>query len=157
VPGRSARYGSFVGTLLQARGVMSDSTATPQRGELASNFKQQRQMADISESGSGGHGRPAGLWPNVLDAARTEQDLVKIVREYVATWSPEELGRLPAPCRPGKITDGEDVSDFAFCLARAHLSFSGALADRLLMERLMGFFTHASARLAALQASASHS
>jgi len=114
-------------------------------------------MADITGSGPGRHERHAGLWPNVLDGARNELDLVNVVREYVATWSPEELGRLPVSCRPGKITDGEDVSDFAFCITCAHLSFSGALADRLLLERLMGFFTHAAARLAALQATSSPS
>jgi hypothetical protein len=114
-------------------------------------------MADIHGGGSGRQEKIPGRWPNVLDEARTEGDLVNIVREYVATWSPEELGRLPASCRPGKITDGEDVSDFAFCLTRAHLSFSGALADRLLLERLMGFFTHAASRLAALQATSSPS
>ena len=114
-------------------------------------------MADITESGPGRHERLAGLWPNVLDGARTELDLVNVVREYVATWSPEEWGRLPVSCRPGKITDGEDVSDFAYCLARAHLSYNGPLADRLLLERLMGFFTHAASRLAALQGAASPS
>ena len=114
-------------------------------------------MADIHERGARQQERPTGLWPNILDGARTEQDVVTIVREYVATWSPEELGRLPAACRPGKITDAEDVSDLAFCLTSAHLSFSGPLADRLLLERLMGFFTHAGTRLAALNATSSSS
>ena len=78
-----------------------------------------------------------------------------VVREYLATFGPEEIGRLPAECRPGKINDGEDVGDFAYRLATAHLEFNGSRADRLLLERLMGFFTHASSRLAALQASPS--
>ena len=114
-------------------------------------------MADITGSGAKRHERPAGQWPNVLDGARTEQDVVAIVREYMATWGPEELGRLPPACRPGKINDAEDISDLAFCLTSAHLAFSGSLADRLLLERLMGFFTHAGTRLAALQATSSSS
>jgi hypothetical protein len=112
-------------------------------------------MAEITGGGAARHERPTGLWPNVLDGARSEQDVVNIVREYMATWGPEELGRLPAACRPGKIHDAEDISDLAYCLASAHLAFTGDLADRLLLERLMGFFTHAGARLAVLQATSS--
>ena len=114
-------------------------------------------MADISSGRAGRHDRPAGRWPNMLDSARTEHDLVTIVREYIATWTPEELGRLPASCRPGKVNDAEDVSELAFGLASAHIAFSGELPDRLLLERLMSFFTHAATRLAALQATSSPS
>ena len=114
-------------------------------------------MADITGSRSGQYERPVGLWPHVLDGAKTEQDLVTIVREYLATLSPSEIARLPEICRPGKISDGEDVSELAFRLTREHLSFPGPLADRLLLERLMGFFSHATARLSVLQSAASPS
>ena len=114
-------------------------------------------MAETTKGQSGRHERPSGLWPHVLDGATNEQDLVAIVRNYLATWSPEEIARLPVSCRPGKVIDGEDVSDYAFRLASSHVDFSGPLADRLLLERLMGFFTHAAARFAAMQATASSS
>ena len=136
---------------------MSDSPPTPQKGTIALEFKQQADMADIAGSRSGPHQRPVGLWSQVLDGAGTEQDLVTVVREYLATLSPDELVRLPVGCRPGKISDGEDVSELAFRIASAHLSFTGPVPDRLLLERLMGFFTHAASRAASLQASASPS
>jgi len=110
-------------------------------------------MSDIAGSQTGRFQSPAGLWPQVLDDAVTEHDLVMVVREYLATLGPDEIARLPADCRPGKITDGEDVGDFAFRLATAHLEFAGSRTDRLLLERVMGFFTRATSRLASLQAS----
>jgi hypothetical protein len=114
-------------------------------------------MKDIGENRADGEAKPVGLWSQAVDGAETESELVSIVREYTATWGPDELSRLPAACRPGKISDGEDVSELAFRLAQAHLAFTGSLSDRLLLERLMGFFTHASARFATLQATASSS
>jgi|KBSMisStandDraft_5_1062788.scaffolds.fasta_scaffold1254044_1 hypothetical protein len=112
-------------------------------------------MADIGGSQTGRFNSPAGLWPQVLDDAITEHDVVTVVREYLATLGPDEISRLPADCRPGKVNDGEDIGDFAFRLATAHLEFAGSRADRLLLERVMGFFTQASSRLAILQATRS--
>src|SRR6185436_16127455 len=91
--------------------------------------------------------RPADLWVHVIEAAETQHDVVLAVREYLAMWSPGELGRLPAACRPGKIADGEDITDLAYRLSRTHLDFSGPLDDRLLLERLMSFMSHAGTRV----------
>ena len=109
-------------------------------------------MTDFTGSQTGRFQSPVGLWPQVLDDATTEHELVNIVREYLATLGPDEITRLPADCRPGKISDGEDIGDFAFRLATAHLEFAGSRADRQLLERVMGFFTHAASRLALLPA-----
>ena len=95
-----------------------------------------------------GHSRrPADLWVHVIESAETEHDVVLAVREYLAMWGPQELARLPAACRPGKITDGEDITDLAYRLSRCHLDFSGALDDRILLERLMSFVSHAGTRV----------
>ena len=92
--------------------------------------------------------RPADLWVHVIESAETEHDVVLAVREYLAMWSPQELGRLPVACRPGKITDGEDITDLAYRLSRCHLEFDGDLGDRILLERLMSFVSHAGTRVA---------
>ena len=100
-------------------------------------------MSQIDGIPAGRPYRPADLWVHVIDAAETEHEVVMAVREYLALWGPEELGRLPEPCRPGRINDGEDISDLAYRLSRAHLEFRGNPADRVLLERLMSFIGHA--------------
>jgi len=86
---------------------------------------------------------PADLWVHVIEASPTEHDVVLAVREYLALWSPEELARLPAECRPGKITDGDDITDLAYRLSRTHLEFAGSPDDNKLLERMMSFVGHA--------------
>jgi hypothetical protein len=109
-------------------------------------------MSDIAGNRSGCHPRPANNWLHVLDGASSEHDIVVATREFLATWTPEEIGRLPENCRPGKISDGEDIGEFAYRLSNAHLDFRGSPGDRQLLERLMGFFVHAAARFATVGA-----
>ena len=107
-------------------------------------------MHHIHGSLAGQSARPADLWVHVIESAETPHDVVLAVREYLAMWGPEELARLPAVCRPGKIADGEDISDLAYRLSRAHLDFNGPSADHVLLERLMSFISHAGTRVSRL-------
>jgi hypothetical protein len=98
--------------------------------------------------------RPADLCVHVIEAAEREHDVVLAVREYLAMWGPEDLARLPAACRPGKINDAEDITDLAYRLSRAHLEFSGPTTDRILLERLMSFMSHAGTQVSRICARA---
>jgi len=102
------------------------------------------QRSDVNH---GGKSLPADLWAHVIESSATEHDVVLAVREYLAQWSPEELARLPAGTRPGKITDGEDITDLAYRLSRAHLDFSGPPADTRQLERMMSFMGYAGAQV----------
>src|SRR5258706_8402124 len=86
-------------------------------------------------------------WLSRLTAATTEHEVIAVVRDYVATWSALELSRLPKGAVPGRIHDPEHISEQAYELTQAHLAFAGSLTDGLLLDRMMTFFTHASARL----------
>ena len=103
-------------------------------------------------SRSGGYRRPADIWLFTVNAAQSEKEVISAARDYLATWTPLEISRLPADCRPERILDAESISDYAYRLSRAHLEFHGALTDRLLLERLMSFFGHAAARISAIKA-----
>ena len=98
--------------------------------------------------------RPADLWMHVIEGAETEHDVVLAVREYLAMWGPEELARVPVACRPGKITDAEDIADLAYRVSCEHLEFDGPAGDRALLERLMGFVGHAGKQVARIAARA---
>ena len=42
-------------------------------------------------------------------AAGTKRELVEVAREYLATYSPREIARLPEECRPARIKSIDDV------------------------------------------------
>ena len=91
-------------------------------------------------------------WRRHLLAASTEHEIVNLTREYVATWAPEDMSRLPTECRPGRIRDAEDISQLAYDLARAHTSlrYAGDL-DTLLMH-MLAFVSEAAMRMAEVKA-----
>lgn len=76
--------------------------------------------------------------------------MVAIARQFVATLSPNDLERLPEICRPGPLTRGSEVSEYASILVRHHCSGDGA--THRLVTRLTEFFSAAARRVAELPA-----
>ncbi len=89
-------------------------------------------------------------WQDRLVNATDEYEVVGLARDFVAQFSPVEIGKLPQPCRPGKIVDAKDVNEYAFVLVRHHCD-DGQGADYAI-HRLAAFFGGAAQRLAELTA-----
>jgi hypothetical protein len=49
---------------------------------------------------------PLEDWRNLIRDSASEDELVSLVRDHLARWTPDEIGRLPEDCRPGRIRDG---------------------------------------------------
>ena len=81
--------------------------------------------------------------------ATSEEEVVELVRTYLGSWRPEELAEIPAPCRPGKVRDAEDVGDCAYELTKARIAASGPQALLVEMET---FFAQACSKLSELEA-----
>ena len=88
-----------------------------------------------------------------LRATASESDVVGLVREYMSDWLPEEIGRMPADCRPGKLRDAEDLSTLAFNLTQACVSFELNTGDLAFVEEMDAFVTHACRRIAEINCS----
>jgi hypothetical protein len=89
----------------------------------------------------------AHSWFDHLAAAGTPDEVVRVAREYLATWSPEEIARLPAECRPPRaLKFPEEVVDYAFALVKSHVN-DGSQDEA--MTRMASFFAEASWRVAA--------
>lgn len=88
-----------------------------------------------------------------LRTATSVPDVVELAREYLGEWLPEEIGRLPAECRPGKLRDGEDLSAYGLNLARATVSFEIEPEDLRMVEEMDAFIGQACRRVAELQRS----
>jgi len=91
-------------------------------------------------------------WRRHLVVATTEHEIVNLTREYVATWSPDDMSRLPEECRPGRIRDAEDISQCAYDLARAHTSLRYDEEQDMLMQRMLSFMAEAAMRMAEVKA-----
>jgi len=90
-------------------------------------------------------------WQQRLKDARSDADVVAVTRDFLATFSPYDLARLPEACRPGRIVDAGDVNDLAFILLRHDHDDSQGTARCI--HRLTNFFTNASVRLSEITAS----
>jgi hypothetical protein len=93
---------------------------------------------------------PPPQWLASLEAAPSPDEVVRVARGYLETWTALEV----APIRPGyfpfRIENADQVANVAVRLILEHLNSRDSLADSLLLERLMVFFTHASSRLTRL-------
>ena len=60
---------------------------------------------------------PGSDWHNYLKEATTENDVVAVCNRFLAVWTFEDLGRLPAACQPKTSLEIEDIGDYAVKLA----------------------------------------
>lgn len=89
-------------------------------------------------------------WQGRLDQATSEAEVVMVAKDFLARFTPEEIERLPAACRPGKFFDANDVTEYAFTLVR-HDCGEDREAARLVHD-FAAFFSNASTRLSQLLA-----
>jgi hypothetical protein len=89
-------------------------------------------------------------WQDRLDSASSEIELLEVARDFVATFSPYDVCRLPQACVPTKLVDCDDVTSYAFTLVTANCDDQGDAARCL--GALSSFFSKASARLSCLAA-----
>ena len=91
-------------------------------------------------------------WFDLLAAATTPEEVLNVARDYLATWTPEEIASLPRACRPPRrIKFPEEIVDYAFVLVKAHLE---AGPDSGAVTRMATFFAEASWRVAAAMGNA---
>lgn len=95
---------------------------------------------------------PVLSWQGRLDSSTSPEEVVAIARDFLAAFTPYELATLPDKCRPpGKLYDGEDLTTFAFELAR-HNCDQDSDGSAALVHKFANFFCHASIRLSEIQA-----
>jgi hypothetical protein len=91
-------------------------------------------------------------WRTHLKAAQKEQDVLVLIRAYMAEWKDEEIARLPAGAWPRILESRKDVLAMAFRIGQAHTHFSGSPAELASIQELLLFMTQASVRITQLMA-----
>ena len=86
-------------------------------------------------------------WLAAVRGASSEQDLLGVMRRYVSSRTAEEVGLVPAECRPRQPDSRDDILESAVILARAELKANGASANDTVLRQMAAVFAEASIRL----------
>jgi hypothetical protein len=81
-----------------------------------------------------------------LRTVESEEEVLELVREFVGEWMPEELGQIPAECRPGRMHDMEDLNEVAFRLTQEKYA-NPELQDNPLVLEMQTFLAEAVTRI----------
>jgi hypothetical protein len=84
-------------------------------------------------------------WIQRLKLARSEEEIMAIAHDYLASFDDYELRFLPARCLPRALLCANDISTYAFDLVVHRCEEMDASAR--LVRRLAEFFTFASIRM----------
>jgi len=94
--------------------------------------------------------RTIGLtWGDRLDMADSVREVLDIVRVYLARFAPEEIAAMPGKCRPRKLMDANELSEYALDLVRE--TCLGEPPDSTI-AKLASVISHAAVRAAELAA-----
>lgn len=82
-----------------------------------------------------------------LSKATTIDEVVSVTRDYLAGCTREDLERLPATCRPGRVLDSSDIEEWADRLASESQHAMLVMEDERTLDRLTSHFLIASVRI----------
>jgi hypothetical protein len=87
-------------------------------------------------------------WADLLAGATTPGEVISVVRDFMATWTPQELASLPADCQPpSKFGLPEDIVLYTFMLVDHEMKERERDAGVL---RMSAFFSEATRRITQL-------
>lgn len=89
-------------------------------------------------------------WIQKIGVTRSQQDLVELSREYLASWYHGDLAQIPEECRPTRVRDADDLHYWSERLAEGFCegALLGARPD--LHRQMLTFFMAAVRRSKAL-------
>ena len=71
----------------------------------------------------------AGAWLTQIESARSAADLVRLLRDYLVSLTPEERAQLPAGCSAENISSPAEIQEWAVALAQADLKLISGTAN----------------------------
>ena len=89
-------------------------------------------------------------WFHQLDRAASVADVVRVTRDYLATWPPETLALLPPECRPGRLKSHEDIDELHARLVEEYRRTRLEGTRLSALQRMTSFIVRASMRIAQL-------
>jgi len=96
-------------------------------------------------------------WHGRIEMAMSVEDVVMLVRDYVATLAPQHFVRLPDVCRGLRVKAEDDVEYWTFRLSQRPALESSAEIDGELLQEVFNHFLHASLRISQIRRDAPRS
>jgi hypothetical protein len=90
-------------------------------------------------------------WFRQLDDARSEPELLAVVREYFASLGPPELALLPPACRPRSIKSLADLDELHAQVVEEYRGSQSEGEALNALQRLTSFVVRAAVRSAQLR------
>jgi hypothetical protein len=104
----------------------------------------------VSDTSTRGFERLDPRWHSRVESAPTVDEIVTMMRDYVATLTPEQLGQLPERCRPLRVKAEDDIEYWTFRLSAIP---APERASQQFVQDLFMHFLHASLRIAQIHRS----
>ena len=67
---------------------------------------------------------PAGAWLSQIESTRSAAELVRLLRDYLASLTPEERAQLPPGCIAENVSSPAEIQEWAVALAQVDLKTS---------------------------------
>ncbi len=90
---------------------------------------------------------PGGTWISQIETARSAAELVRLLREYLESMSPEERVQLPSGCSAEDISRAADIQEWAVTLAHADLKATASEGSTDALHQAAVVFAAGGARL----------
>ena len=94
-------------------------------------------------------------WHCKLEIAESAEEVLGLVRDYIATLSPELLARLPDVCRTVRVKAEDDIEYWTYRLSQR--TRPDPALDAELMQDVFNHFLHASLRISQIRREAAAS
>ena len=94
-------------------------------------------------------------WYRQVENAKSPLEVIAVIRDYIAGWTPQELARLPERCRPGKLRYEQDIEDLHARLVEEFRNTSASGEELASIQQLTSILVRASIRIAELADSSS--
>ena len=91
-------------------------------------------------------------WHRDLENARSAGDILQTTRDFLATFSAEELARLPEAHRPREVGTVDDIRDWSRRLTEEYWRQRAAGGELGSLQEMWSFFLRASIQLARIDA-----
>jgi hypothetical protein len=92
-------------------------------------------------------------WHGKLESAVSADDVLALVRDYIATLAPEHLVRLPDVCHALRVKAEDDIEYWTYRLSQRPLQ-ADAMIDEDLLQNVFNHFLHASLRISQIRRAA---
>ena len=90
-------------------------------------------------------------WHGRIEVAESVDEVVALVRDYIATLAPQHFMRLPDACRGLRVKAEDDIEYWTFKLSQRPGPGNPEQVDAELMQEVFNHFLHASLRISQIR------